>query len=82
MVVGLYQEDCQLKDYIVLYSLKDVQDSFRRRTHLEGIKGNIRWKNQGCDQYEDTQTHVMVCKAYEALGDSITKNEYIVEYFR
>ena len=88
----LKDEDCKLKKYMNLKSLKEVRDTFRMRTHIvEGFKGNFKnmFKHQslnceGCGMEVDTQAHAMECLAYADLrdGKDMNSDRDLVNFFR
>ena len=88
----LKQEDCKIKEYMNLKSLKEVRDTFRMRTQLvEGFKGNFKnmYKHaslscEGCGMEVDTQAHAMMCTAYADLrdGKDMSNDSDLVNFFR
>ena len=88
----LKDEDCKLKDYMDLKSLKEVRDTFRMRTQLvEGFRGNFKnmFKQdsincEGCGMEVDTQAHAMKCPAYADLrvGKDMSNDRDLVNFFR
>ena len=84
--------DYEAKPYLKLKSLGQVREIFRSRTNMvEGFRAN--YKNRyngmslncpGCQETYDSQSHAMVCTAYEDLRDGLdmAKDLDLVQFFK
>ena len=67
--------DYEAKPYLKLKSLGQVREIFRARTNMiEGFRANFKNRYTGtslncpgCQEIIDSQSHAMVCKAYEDI---------------
>ena len=90
---NLVTDSCNLKDYFYEKSMTRTREMFRKRTHMNEIKGNfkhdVRNKVEGiacvaCGLEDEVNSHVMTCDKYQDLrvGRDMEKDAHLVNFFR
>ena len=87
---NIAHEGGDIKEYMESKSINQVRDLFRIRTHMvKGFKANFKnmyrdTECEGCHEMVDSQSHAMICSAYEDLRDGVdlSQDVELISYFK